>query len=375
MNRSSAATAAVALVLALAGCARSQAPPEPVRAVRTTTVAGAAAGGTQDYAAEVRARTETRLAFRVGGKMVERRAEVGRQVRAGDVLARLDPEDLRLGQEAARAAVHAAQVNAEWAQSEFKRYQDLRNQGFISGAELERREVALKSAQAQWQQASAQAGVQQNQAAYSALSAPAAGVVTAVEAEVGAVLGAGMPVLRLALDGPRDVVFAVPEDAVDALRALLGKPGAVRVRLWAGDARLSATVREIAAAADPATRTFQVKADVAADRVRLGQTATAMVDLPRAAGVMKLPLSALAERQGASAVWVVDRETMTVRSRSVVLAGTDGNDAVVKSGVAAGDVVVTAGVHVLTEGQKVRLLAPAPAPRAATLAEAAPPRR
>lgn len=375
MIRSSTATAAVALVFVLAGCARSPAPPEPVRAVRTTTIVGETAGGTQDYAAEVRARTETRLAFRVGGKMVERRAEVGRQVRAGDVLARLDPEDLRLGQEAARAAVHAAQVNAEWAQSEFKRYQELRDQGFISGAELERREAALRSAQAQWQQASAQAGVQRNQAAYSALTAPAAGVVTAVEAEVGAVLGAGTPVLRLALDGPRDVVFAVPEDAVDALRALLGKPGAVRVRLWANESRLSGTVREIAAAADPVTRTFQVKADVAADRVRLGQTATAMVDLPRSGGVMKLPLSAVAERQGASAVWVVDRETMTVRSRSVALAGTDGNDAVVKSGVAAGDVVVTAGVHVLTEGQKVRLLAPAPAPRAATVAEAAPPRR
>lgn len=359
MNRVLGGTLLAAAVLVASACTKTDAPPEPVRAVRTATVSGETAGGTQEYAAEVRARAETRLGFRVGGKMVERRAEVGRKFGAGELLARLDPEDLRLGQEAARASVSAAQVNHELAQADFKRFKDLRDQGFISGAELDRREAALKSAHAQWEQARAQAGVQGNQAAYSALTAPAAGIVTAVEAEVGSVLAAGTPVLRLALDGPRDVVFAVPEDAIEGVRKLLGKPGAVAIRLWATGERFPATVREIGAAADPVTRTFQVKADLPADRVQLGQTATVLIDLPRAQGVARLPLTAVAERQGGSAVWVVNRGDLTVRSRPVVIAGAEGNEILVRSGVGPGDLVVTAGVHVLSEGQKVRLLAAA----------------
>lgn len=360
MNNLLAVVVPVLVAAALSACSRGEPVPEPVRAVRTTTVQAESAGGTQEYAAEIRARSETRLGFRVGGKMILRPAEVGQKVRAGEMLARLDPQDLKLGQDAARAAVSAAQVSHELALADFRRFKDLRDQGFISGAELDRREAALKSAHAQWEQARAQAGVQGNQAAYSALTAPAAGVVTAVEAEVGSVLAAGTPVLRLALDGPRDVVFSVPEDAVDGVRKLLGKAGAIGIRLWAGGESLRATVREIGAAADPVTRTFQAKADVAAGRVQLGQTATVLIELPRTSGVAKLPLAAIAERQGGSAVWVVNRGDMTVRSRAVGLAGAEGNEVVVKAGVAPGDVVVTAGVHVLSEGQQVRLLAAPP---------------
>jgi len=363
----------VASAVLLAACGRAPAPPEPVRFVRTTVVGFERGGGVLEYAADIRARTEARLGFRVSGKMVARPAEVGRQVRAGDVLARLDPEDLRLGQDAARAAVNAAQVNLDWAQAEYRRFKDLRDQGFISGAELDRREAALNSARAQWEQARAQAGVQSNQATYATLTAPSAGVVTAVEAEPGAVLSAGVPVVRVAFDGPRDVVFSVPEDAIDALRPRLGKEGALRVRLWATGAQMPATVREIGAAADPVTRTFQVKADLGAQPVRLGQTATVLIELPPPDGVARLPLTAVAERQGGHAVWVVDRSEMTVKSRPVTLAGADGNDLVVKGGVTPGELVVTAGVHVLTEGQKVQLLGAGGADAAARTAQAAPP--
>jgi RND family efflux transporter MFP subunit len=159
--------------------------PEPIRAVRTMTVASDAAGGVQEYAAEIRARTESRLGFRVGGKLVRRQVDTGSVVKAGQVLAQLDPQDLRLGQDAARAALAAAQVTQEQALADFKRYKDLRDQGFISSAELERRDTALKSAQAQLDQAKAQANVQGNQAAYATLVADASGVITAVDAEPG----------------------------------------------------------------------------------------------------------------------------------------------------------------------------------------------
>lgn len=345
------------LALTVAACSRPDVQPEPVRMVRTLTVASASAGGSQEYAAEIRARSEVRLGFRVAGKMVSRTVDVGQRVKAGDVLARLDPEDLRLSQDAARAALQAAQVNFDFNQADFKRFKELRDQGFISSAELERREATLKSAAAQLDQARSQASVQTNQAAYTALVATAAGVVVGVDAEPGAVLAAGTPVLRVALDGPRDAVFSVPEDAVASVRALAGRAGALRVRLWGGTEMLPATVREVAAAADPATRTFLIKADLTAPLQQLGQTATVVIDLPRQDGVTLLPLSAVRESQGRSVVWVVDPARQVVQSRPVEVAGAQGNEVVVKAGIQPGDRVVTAGVHVLTEGQRVRLAA------------------
>ncbi len=352
------ASAGLATVLCLAACSRQEPAAEPVRAVRTTTAASASTAGVFEYAGEVRARTESRLSFRVGGKMVKRLVDLGDTVQAGQVLAQLDARDLRLGQDAARASVAAATASYEQSQADFKRYKDLTDKGFIGPAELERREMAMKTARAQLDQARAQSGVQGNQAGYAALVADASGVVTAIDLEPGMVAAAGTPVLRLAHDGPRDVVFAVPEDRVEGLRAAAAAPGRLRVRLWGAPAgsTLPATLREVSAAADPATRTFLVKADIGAPAsgVRLGQTATVLMDQPAVAGVIKLPLSAFCEERGRTTVWVVDRSTMTVRSQDVQLAGADGNDAVVVAGITPGQVVVTAGVHVLSAGQKVK---------------------
>lgn len=343
---------------ALAACAKTEPAPEPIRAVRTVTVSADAAGGVQEYAAEVKARTESRLGFRVGGKLVRRLVDAGSTVRAGQVLAQLDPQDLRLGQDAARAALVAAQANHDQTLADYKRYKDLRDQQFISSAELERRETALKSAKAQLDQARAQASVQGNQAAYATLLADASGVITGVDAEPGMVVGAGAPVVRLAHDGPRDVVFSVPEDKVTLLKAMAAQPGHFKVRLWgaAGEA-MPATIREIAAAADPVSRTFAVKADIggeASKNVRLGQTATMLVEMPKTIGINKLPLSALKEEQGRTIVWVVDKASMTVKAQPVQVAGADGNDAVIAGGLSTGQLVVTAGVHVLNPGQKVK---------------------
>lgn len=351
-----------ALIVALAGltvlaaCSKTETAPDPVRAVRTTTIAPQTAGGAYEYAGEIKSRTESRLSFRVGGKMLKRHVDLGDTVKAGQMLAQLDPQDLRLGQDAARAAVAMAQASYDQNAADFKRYKDLHEQGFIGPAELDRRDMALKTARAQLDQAKAQSNVQGNQASYAALLADASGVVTGVDIEPGMVVAAGTPVLRLAHDGPRDVVFAVPEDKVGLVKAMAAQPGRFKVRLWGADApALPATIREISAAADPVTRTFLIKADLGgANGVRLGQTATVLLELPQTAGVTKLPLSALREEQGKSTVWLVDRASMTVKSQPVTLAGADGNDAVITSGLAAGQVVVTAGVHVLNPGQKVK---------------------
>jgi len=345
----------LAAALALVACGKEPPAVEPVRAVRTLTVGQLSSATMRDYAAEVHARVESKLAFRVGGKIVQRPVNLGERVKAGQVLASVDPADLRYGQDAARAGLAAAKVNYEQTSIDYKRYVDLHAQGFIGAAELERRNSALEAAKAQYEQARAQAGMQSNQAAYAALAADAPGVVTAVYADVGTVVGAGTPVVSLAHDGPRDVVFAVPEDQLAVFRKLQGKAGGVSVTLWGGSAPIAATIREVAAAADPASRTFQVKADVPAGAAELGQTATVHVELAPADGKLRLPLQAVAGSDARSYVWVLDKSTMRVHEQPVVILRPEGDNLVIDSGLKAGDTVVTAGAHVLSHDQHVTL--------------------
>jgi RND family efflux transporter MFP subunit len=345
----------LAAALVLVACGKEPAAAEPVRAVRTMTVGQLSGATTRDYAAEIHARVESKLAFRVGGKITQRPVNLGDRVKGGQALAQVDPADLRFGQDAARAGLAAAQVNYEQTAADYKRYEDLRAQGFISAADLERRNSGLQAAKAQFDRARAQAGMQTNQAAYAALAADAPGVITAVYADVGAVVGAGTPVLSLAHDGPRDVVFAVPEDQLPVFRKLQGKPGGASVTLWGGGAAIPATVREVAAAADPSSRTFQVKADVPAGAAELGQTATVHVELAPADGKLRLPLQAVAGDGNRSHVWLLDKATMKVREQPVAVLRPEGDNLVIDSGLKPGDTVVTAGAHALSPDQQVSL--------------------
>lgn len=348
--------------LVLAACGQRAEAPQPVRAVRTLVVGEAGGTSARQYAGEVRARVESQLGFRVPGKVVRRLVNLGDTVRAGQPLAELDPADLRLGAQAARAGLAAAQAQASQAEANLKRFNELRQQGFISEAQLDTYETAARAARAQLDQARAQAGVQVNQAGYAALVAPAAGVVTSVSLEAGQVVAAGMPVVTVAHDGPRDVVFSVPEDVVDAARQLKGKSGVLAVRRWGTSDWLPVTVREVAAAADPMARTFQIKADLAGAPFALGQTATVRIQAPaRAVNGLHVPLHAVAEQDGRSVVWVLDPKAMTVQPVPVMLGDILGNVALVAQGLKAGQEIVTAGVHVLQPGQKVRRYQASPA--------------
>lgn len=339
-------------VLFLAGCSPKPAAEEPVRAVKLVTVGVSDFDAQPEFSAEVRARVESRLGFRVGGKITRRQVDLGQHVQAGQVLAQLDPQDYKLAADAARAQQAAALTNRDLAAADMKRYSGLREQNFISGAELERRETTLKAAQAQLEQAQAQLASQGNQANYTTLTADVAGVVTAIEAEPGQVVQAGTPVVRIAQDGARDVVFAVPEDRAGQI-----KPGSpVTVRGWSGGDTLQGQVREVAASADAVTRTFSVKVAIdAATSPALGATVYARPQALARTGVavIKLPTSALRQEGKGTAVWVLDKSTMTVRSQPVQVATADGNEAVIAGGLTPGMMVVAAGVHVLSPGQKV----------------------
>ncbi len=302
---------------------------------------------------EVRARVESRLGFRVGGKIVARKVDVGTVVKRGQVLMQLDPQDLKLAQAQANAALKAAESNRELAKAEWQRYQELREKNFVSQAILDSKKTALAAANASYDQAQAAYRNQSNQAGYAVLVADVDGVVTAIDAEVGQVVSAGSPVVRLAQSGEKEIVIGIPEDKVDALRAV----DDVKVRIWARPNELMpGKLREVSPVADPATRTYTARVSIpeATDDVKLGMTAYVSFATNSPEAMIKVPMTALFQDKSSSAVWVVDNGA--VKLTPVQVAGASGNDILLASGVSAGQTIVTGGANLLKPGQKVRIL-------------------
>jgi RND family efflux transporter MFP subunit len=354
-----AAPLVLTLVLALlAGCSKEAPPPEDVRPVRAMQLAAGGAQTVTEFSGDVRPRYESRLGFRVAGKISARKVDVGATVKRGTLLMQLDPQDLRLGQAQATANLRAAQTNAELARAELKRYQDLHAQNFVSQAVLDQKIAAARSSQASVEAARALSSEQANQTGYANLESDTDGVVTGIDAEVGQVVAPGTPVVRVARTDEKEVVIGVPEDQVDELRQVRE----VKVRLWADPNRsIAGKIREVAPVADPATRTYTVKVSIpASEDVRLGMTA--VVDLVQQASgggaQLRAPLSSLVQNKGASSVWVIENVNgaQQVRLQPVQVGGVAGNEVLLSGGVRPGQQIVTAGVNLLKNGQKVRIL-------------------
>ena len=337
----------------LVACSKPAPPPADIRPVRVLALANSTAGERLEFSGDVRPRYESQLGFRVGGKIVERKVDVGAVVKRGDVLMRLDPQDLRLAESQARATLRAAETERDLARADYKRHVDLRAQNFVSQAVLDAKQSALKAAQANVDAARAGLRGQSNQSNYASLAADADGVVIAIEAEVGQVVQPGTPVVRVARAGEKEVVIGIPEDKVGQLQP----SGAVTVRLWADTGvTIPGKIREISPMADAASRTYTVKVAIPdTPDVRLGMTATVEVATgANGAAGLRVPLTALVQSKGATHVWIV--ENGAVRLAPVQVTGQVGNDVLVTGAVRAGQQVVTAGVNLLRNGQKVRIL-------------------
>ena len=353
--------ALLALGIVMAGCGKEpEARPEEIRPVRVLKVDAAAAARSIEFAGEVRPRYETRLGFRVPGKMTERLVEVGTSVRAGQAIARLDAHDLQLAAESAQKQI--AQVDAErkFAEGDLRRYRELREKNSISQAELERRVSNFDSAVARQESVIAQQRQAANQVAYSVLAADSAGVITAIEAESGQVVAAGQTIARLARAGEIEVVAAVPETQRDAFEkagtfsvALSAFPG----RSWKGK------LRELSPAADPVTRTYLAKVTILApgNDVELGMSARVSAVVTTEDRRIELPVAALYGKGDVMHVWLVGDlkdGVGAVRLQPVKTRGLAGDHVLVDSGLSPGDVVVVAGAQLLRAGQRVRVADP-----------------
>lgn len=351
MKNAVAPLAFVALVAACSGPPPAEPPP---RAVLVRTVAdGAVAPSLQLYTGEVRARHETDLAFRIGGKLVERRVDVGARVARGELLARLDPQDVQLAANAAAARVAAAQADLSLARAELVRSESLQARNFISASALDSRRTAVQAAEARLRQARAEAASAGNQTGYAALVADHEGIVTATPAEAGEVVAAGQAVLRVARPDEREILIHVPESRIREL----AEGTVATVRPWAEPGRTyPARVREIAPAADATTRSYAVRVAVGADDEALPLGATASVAFAVAADAQAiLPLPAVTRIDGRATVWIVDEDSRT-QPLEVETGAFREDGVVVRAGLPAGARVVVAGVHRLVAGETVRVV-------------------
>jgi RND family efflux transporter MFP subunit len=347
------------MLVAVAACQRA-APPEPeVRPVRTVTVLSGAAGENNAYTAEIRARHESDLSFQVGGKIISRQVDAGASVKADAVLARLDDHDQQIAVQSARAAFVGADAELSRARTDEARYRDLLERGLTTQATYVAQQTATKTAQSHLEQARGQLQLSQQQLAYTTLHANANGVITRVYAEVGTVVAPGQKIMNLAQPSELEAVFDVSESRVEDVR---GNPS-VQITLQSVKAPvLAGRVREVSPSADPVTRTYQVKTTILSPppTLQLGMTAT--VTLPRRFGnapLVSIPSSALFQKGSEPAVWVVKADN-TLELRPIKVERYESDKVLVTSGLNTGDRIVTAGVHKLAAGQKVRLLGETP---------------
>ncbi|PBB93883.1 efflux transporter periplasmic adaptor subunit [Mesorhizobium sp. WSM3864] len=344
----------VVAALGLAGCsqekkAESQ---EVIRPVKVVEIGEAETTRQLDYSGSVRARTEMNLGFRIAGKVTERLVDIGQHVNEGDVLARVDPSDYELSVKSAEASLDAAERQVETVDLARKRAEQLYAKNFAPKSQLDQAVLSYDQAVATRDAARSTLAQAQNQVHYTDLKASKAGIVTAISADIGQVVGAGTPVMTVAVDGEKEVLIAVPEMDIAGFRP--GKE--VKASFWSDDAlTLDGKVREVAGSADPQSRTFAVRVSLPNDpRVLLGMTANVAATVGSKAQLVSIPLTAMAEKDGKHIVWTVDRASDTVHPRPIKVANFTADGVAVAEGLKQGDVVVAAGTQFMTDNLKVK---------------------
>lgn len=338
----------ISLLVACGNGETVEAPARPAMVVQPLPAADAV----DTYPGEVRARFEPELAFRIGGKIAKRLVDAGDRVRKDQPLAELDPQDVKLQLEAARAQLNAAEANLKLVRSERDRYKTLLARQLISQSQFDTVENQYRAGEARVKQIKAEFDVASNQAGYSVLRASQDGLIARRLGEVGQVVAAGQTVFTLAADGEREVLISVPEHALERFR--IGQE--VSIELWSQpDKQFPGRIRELSPAADAQSRTFAARVTFSDPKVKaeVGQSArvsiTADGEVP-----LSVPLSALSAEKGTPFVWIIDpKESKAVRTP--VRVGAYGQERVsILEGLKESDWVVAAGVHVLLDGQKVR---------------------
>lgn len=325
------------------------------RLVRSFTVISAQ-GGAAEYTGTIHARTESDLGFRVPGKIIEKSVKAGDHVKRGQLLLRLDPIDLQLAANSARASVEAARAQNKRAVADEIRQRDLVAKKAVSVQEYEQAKSAADATTAQLNSAIAYARQVENQEGYTVLKADADGVIMEIPADVGQVVGAGTVVVRLAHDGAREAVVNLPEGYVKSAKSM------ATASLYTDPGRtFPAKLRELSAMADPLTRTYQARYSLggAGANAPLGATVTVQLageSSRSTAQQYEIPVGALYDGGTGTSVWVINPATSSVSRRPVVVAKLGSETALISTGLKPGEQILALGAHLVKEGEQVKII-------------------
>ncbi len=328
----------------------------PLRPVKVFRIQSNSEGVEAHYAGEVRPRFETVLSFRVAGKLIDKPVETGDFVRKGQLLARLDSSDFSLSVEALKAQINSAETDSNFAKEDLSRYRELLDQKVISNPDFDRHQTAYTNATQRVIALEAQLKQAVNQLKYTELLADRDGVVIGLEAETGQVVAAGQPVIKLSRREGKEIQFDLPELTIHAVKSRQQ----VAVSLWPDDTRkFRAEIREISATADPSSRTYRVRATLleGQEQARLGMTATVWFSSDKNVHIA-VPLSAVFTSQAQpkqQKVWLVDEMAHTVKAVPVHAGPMLADERISVDGLQPGQLIVSAGVQRLKEGQIVRM--------------------
>lgn len=315
-----------------------------------------AGGDSMEYTGVIHARTESDLAFRVSGKIIEKLVKAGEHVKQGQALMQLDPTDLRLAANAAQSAVEAARAQNKRALADELRQRGLVAMKAVSVQEYEQAKAAADATTAQLNSALAYARQLVNQAGYAVLRADADGVIMEIPADVGQVVGPGNVVIRLAHDGPREAVINLPEG-----NEKLAKSTATATLYADSGQTFPAKLRELSAVADPLTRTYEARFSLSGvgKNAPLGATVTVRLNGENTNGAGQryvIPIGALYDGGAGTIVWVIDPNTSTLSRRTVEVAKLGSETALVSKGLKPGERILALGAHLVKEGEKIKIL-------------------
>jgi multidrug efflux system membrane fusion protein len=357
-----------AVLAALAGCSQEAPPPDlPLRAIQWERVSGALEGERRVISGVVTAIDETQLAFEVAGTILSVDVKLGDAVKKDQVLARLDPEPFELAVSDAEAGLAEARAQRAHARATLKRYQDAGEA--VARQEVSRARAMRDSRESQYDAAEARLKLARRDLRLSVLVAPFRGSISAREVEPAMSVSGGQTIfevdsdesgLRIEVQLPETLIARVRQgDEVEVSFPVIGDSG-----FDVGDRRFAAVVAEVGTRAGIGNA-FPVRADLSdpPPGLRPGMTAEISFYLARGeselAGLegLMIPIAAaVAEADDRFAVFVYDSDTSTVRKRPIRNGGVGDNTIAVLEGLEEGDIIATAGVSFLHDGQKVTLL-------------------
>jgi RND family efflux transporter MFP subunit len=354
VRRKCAWAAAAVVPLLLAGCGEEKVVEVLVRPVKAMVVPEPVTERVLTYSGVIAPRIESTLGFRVSGKITERYVNVGDEVKAGQKIAKLDEKDLKLVEHSARAAVAAAKTRFEVARDALNRAKFLLPNHFIAQSAVDQRQLEFHSAQSALNAAQDQLDQAINATSYALLLSDENGIVTSVRAEPGQVVAAGQAVITLAHSNDIEASVAVPEQMI--VKLANGQPASIS--LWsAPDIKGDGKIREIAGAADTASRTYAVRVTIAkpVPQMRIGMTAAVAFHIPQDSPAVIVPITALASERGKTIAFVANKDTQTVARRDVETGRVTDKGVLVKAGLKPGEILITGGVQFLQNGMTVRL--------------------